>query len=332
MPQPLAPNRWSATTLRRHDLPQLRRQFPRLAALDLPVIDTLELSAIAFPTNPYHRLVKGYKLLSDSRNDPVKDARLALDLLHDEIVALAAMQDDDPGWMSVLHFLLRGDAPLDRLLTSIRSTAAPAATEAAQLAGRRFASICCSNRLARFAETDATSSYEHGLSLALALGWIRVSGGNSVLPIWVQKEIPEARALVGELREHDCQQSACHYCRTQHDPESLLQAHFQWKAFRPKPAAADGSPLQRAIVVGGLERKSLLAVLPTGGGKSICYQLPALVHYTRAGQLTVIVSPLQSLMKDQEWVSTMRDQAQSLRATTTCPARVVATQGLHADD
>ena len=37
----------------------------------------------------------------------------------------------------------------------------------------------------------------------------------------------------------------------------------------------------------------------TGAGKSICYQLPALVHYWRAGQLTVIVSPLQSLMKDQ---------------------------------
>ncbi|MCY7301095.1 MAG: RecQ family ATP-dependent DNA helicase, partial [Ilumatobacteraceae bacterium] len=57
--------------------------------------------------------------------------------------------------------------------------------------------------------------------------------------------------------------------------------------------------MQRAIVVAGLERKSVLAVLPTGGGKSICYQLPALVHYRRAGQLTVIVSPLQSLMKDQ---------------------------------
>ena len=269
--------------LRRHDLPELRRQYPRLTALDLPVIDTLELSAIAFPTNPYHRLVKGYKLLSDSRNDPVKDARLALALLHDEIVALAAMQEDDPEWMSLLHFLLRGDAPLDRLLTRIRSTLAPAATEAAQLAGRRFQSICCDTRLGRFADADATRSHEHGLSLALALGWIRVSGGNSVLPIWVHKEIPEARALIGELREHDCQQSGCQYCRTQHDPESLLQAHFQWKAFRPKPAAADGSPLQRAIVVGGLERKSLLAVLPTGGGTSICYQLPALVHYTRAG-------------------------------------------------
>ena len=40
-------------------------------------------------------------------------------------------------------------------------------------------------------------------------------------------------------------------------------------------------------------------MLPTGGGKSICDQLLALVHYRRAGQLTVIVPPLQSLMKDR---------------------------------
>ena len=44
--------------LRRRDVPQLRRQFPGLTCLDLPVLDTLELSAIAFPSNPYHRLVK----------------------------------------------------------------------------------------------------------------------------------------------------------------------------------------------------------------------------------------------------------------------------------
>ena len=74
--------------LRRHDVPLLRRQYPGLGCLNLPVIDTLELSAIAFPANPYHRLVKGYKLLSDSRNDPVKDARLTLDLLVEEVDAV----------------------------------------------------------------------------------------------------------------------------------------------------------------------------------------------------------------------------------------------------
>jgi hypothetical protein len=137
------------------------------------------------------------------------------------------------------------------------------------------------------------------MALAYALGWIRVSGGNSVLPIWVHSAIPEVRSLIGDLRERNCGRAGCRYCQEQHHPETLRFAHFQKPTFRARPAAPDGTSLQRAIAVAGLERTSLLAVLPSGGGKSICYQLPALVHYRRAGQLTVIVSPLQSLMKDQ---------------------------------
>ena len=50
--------------------------FPELELLRLPVVDTLELSPLAFPENPYHRLVKDYKLVSDARNDPRRDAQL----------------------------------------------------------------------------------------------------------------------------------------------------------------------------------------------------------------------------------------------------------------
>ena len=285
--------------LRRHDLPQLRRQYPGLGFLGLPVLDTLELSAIAFPSNPYHRLVKGYKLLSDSRNDPVKDARLTLDLLGDEIEALAEMERSDPEWMTLLHFLLQDDAPINGLLTTVRNGPAPAASEATRIALHRFGDISCSTRLEVFSESDVAASAEHRMALAYALGWIRVSGGNSVLPIWVHSAMPAVRSLIAELREQACDRPACRYCQQQHNPENLLFTHFQKTSFRATPAAADGSSLQRAIAVAGLERKSLLAVLPTGGGKSICYQLPALVHYWRSGQLTVIVSPLQSLMKDQ---------------------------------
>lgn len=285
--------------MRRHDLPLLRRQYPTLGCLDLPVLDTLELSAIAFPSNPYHRLVKGYKLLSDSRNDPVKDARLALELLGDEVEALVEMLRSDRDWVSLLHFLLRGDPPLSQLLSTIRGSPPPDAAAATQIAQARFDGICCGTRLGSFGGTDAFAGTDHCVALAYALGWIRVSGGASVLPIWVHSAMPSVRALIGDLREHSCGQASCRYCQEQHHPEALLFTHFQKTSFRAMPAAVDGSSLQRAIVVAGLERKSLLAVLPTGGGKSICYQLPALVHYWRAGRLTVIVSPLQSLMKDQ---------------------------------
>ncbi len=70
------------------------------------------------------------------------------------------------------------------------------------------------------------------------------------------------------------------------DARRLLQAHFGYPAFRPAQA-----PVVRSI----LERRDTLAILPTGGGKSICFQVPAMV----LGGVTVVVSPLIALMQDQ---------------------------------
>lgn len=54
----------------------------------LPLVDTLELSPVAFPQNPYHRLVKDYKLCTTTRNDPVRDAELAYALFLDQSATL----------------------------------------------------------------------------------------------------------------------------------------------------------------------------------------------------------------------------------------------------
>lgn len=70
------------------------------------------------------------------------------------------------------------------------------------------------------------------------------------------------------------------------DAERLLKEVFGYDGFRP---------LQREIMACSLSGRDVFALLPTGGGKSLCYQLPALV---REG-LTLVVSPLIALMKDQ---------------------------------
>ena len=285
--------------LRRHDLPQLERQFPGLACVGLPIIDTLELSAIAFPQNPYHRLVKGYKLVSDARNEPLRDARLALDLLNEEIQAFAVLRKVDPAWAGLLHHLLRDEPALDGIFARIRGADAPDIEAAAQALRSGFTDLCCGTRLDRLVARDLPGDPALRWPIAYALSWLRVAGGNSVLPAWVYAAIPIVRTLIHELREFDCGDPGCSYCVQQHNPEGLLLQFFSKPGFRSKPAAPDGTSLQRQIVAAGLARHSLLAVLPTGGGKSICYQLPALAHYWRSGRLTVIVSPLQSLMKDQ---------------------------------
>ncbi len=64
---------------------------------------------------------------------------------------------------------------------------------------------------------------------------------------------------------------------------------------------ADFLPLQESVIRRVLQRQDTLVIMPTGGGKSLCYQLPALI----SGGLTLVVSPLIALMQDQ--VSQLRE-------------------------
>src|SRR5690606_1595078 len=83
------------------------------------------------------------------------------------------------------------------------------------------------------------------------------------------------------------------YPPTMADLRDQLQSLFGLEEFRPA---------QREVIEDVLAGRDVLCVMPTGAGKSLCYQLPAAVQ----GGLTIVVSPLISLMEDQ--VQRLRDE------------------------
>ncbi|HEX2779512.1 MAG TPA: RecQ family ATP-dependent DNA helicase, partial [Gemmatimonadaceae bacterium] len=93
------------------------------------------------------------------------------------------------------------------------------------------------------------------------------------------------------------------------DARSALRTHFGYPDFRPGQARAVSSVL---------DRRDTLVILPTGGGKSICYQVPALL----LPGLTVVVSPLISLMKDQVDALTARGLPAAFVNSTLSPGEV----------
>lgn len=69
-------------------------------------------------------------------------------------------------------------------------------------------------------------------------------------------------------------------------PKEILKEYWGFEDFRPS---------QTPIIEDAVAGKDVIALLPTGGGKSICFQVPGLSK----GKLTLVVSPLIALMEDQ---------------------------------
>lgn len=283
------------------DQPALALLHPNLTLHQLPLVDTLELSPLAFPQNPYHRLVKDYKLCTTTKNDPVRDAELAYELFLDQGEALRKRVEEHPDEALCLHYFLASEngKGVANFFATLRRSLRPSVDVAKAAWHRATEGKVCKVGQQRVLE-HYFNNVEWHKPLAYALAWLRVSGGNSVLPPWVSLSFPKTREVIATLRDVPCADPECAWCKDQHNLLELLPKYFPGiNSFRATPNTPDGKSLQQAIVENGFAGKSSLAILPTGGGKSLCFQLPALARYYRNGSLTVVISPLQSLMKDQ---------------------------------
>jgi ATP-dependent DNA helicase RecQ len=288
----------------RHDLPHLAAASPRFLALAEAPIDTLWLNPLAFPRNPYHHLVKHYqdgRLQTGRVNDPEFDARLVFELLASQIDALTSLNTQSPDALTAYHYLCcrtPRSGGFDKLFALIRGAAKPGKDAAHAAILRLLDTAACSAMLKRtLAQLDNDARL--GWPMAYALSWISVAGGDSVMPPWVRAQFQDAARIVRDLRDTNCGDAGCHYCRTNNDPKQALRRWFGFESFRPEPVDEFGRPLQERIVESAMAGESLLGILPTGTGKSICYQIPALSRFDKTGALTVVISPLVALMADQ---------------------------------
>ncbi|MBN2286317.1 MAG: RecQ family ATP-dependent DNA helicase [Tissierellales bacterium] len=267
-----------------HDLKYIGDFIKKAKIREDHIVDTLFLSPLLFPSKPYHALVKDDKLQSDQRNNPLNDALNAKCLFHDEEMAFIGLDEDlrnifyallynqsfFKGFFNYLELFQTRDIELETIIR------------------KRFRKKIC------FHAPISILIEEAPVELAYALAIINANSRDSITPPWVVKNMPYVERAMHLLRNKPCIEG-CEYCNEALDIHKGLERFFGYSGFR----SYAGEPLQEKAVNAAVKDKSLLAIFPTGGGKSITFQLPALMSGQNVKGLTVVISPLQSLMKDQ---------------------------------
>jgi ATP-dependent DNA helicase RecQ len=251
------------------------------------IIDTLPLSPLLFPTKPYHALLKDDKLQSDETNNPLNDSIKAKDLFFDEV---AAFKQTDERLQQIFYLLLYDKKEFRAFFRFIAYTSAY--TEIEKLIRQTFENEIC--EYADLRKIISEQPVELAYCLSLINSFIQHRKIHSITPPWVLKNYPGVERIMYLLRNKPCV-SGCAYCDNALNIHKGLKRFFGFDTFK----LIGGEPLQEKAVQAAVENKSVLAVFPTGGGKSLTFQLPALMSGDTARRLTVVISPLQSLMKDQ---------------------------------
>lgn len=247
------------------------------------IIDTLYLSPLLFPRKPYHRLVKDDKLQVEELNDPVNDSLKARTLFFEEVDAFGRLPTETK---KIFCGLLYDFKEFKGFFDYVDFKPYP--YNIPRLIRDAYRGKICAN-----ADVEAlVKRYPRELAYALAL--IGCDDGHSITPRWLLCNFPKIENIIKFLCNTPCE-AGCKYCEDALDVHAGLKKFFGFDHFR----TYNGEPLQEKAARAAVEGKSLLAVFPTGGGKSITFQLPALMAGKAARALTVVISPLQSLMKDQ---------------------------------
>ena len=253
--------------------------------LQQKVIDTLYLSPLMFPKRPYHKLLKDDKLQVEELNNPVNDSQKAATLFYDEVNAFYQLSKNRK---MIYCGLLYSHQEFQGFFDYVDFK--PYKYNLTQLIKDEFFGKICVN-----ADLDVLIKH-YPVELAYALALVGCDDHYSTTPPWLLYNYPKIENVIKFLCNTPCEEN-CEYCRDALDIHKWLKAFFGYPGFRK--FAGDEISLQEVAAQAAVDGKSLLAVFPTGGGKSITFQLPALMAGRATHGLTIVIVPLQSLMKDQ---------------------------------
>lgn len=273
-------------------------------------IDTLNLSILLFDKKT-HRLGKDYEQMKGENNNPTLDAKKSKELFD---LALSEFNKFDEKTQNIYRQLLQNTEEFSGFFEYIGKTS-PLNTDYETLAENikelLLGSICENANVIDFIK-DCPLETAIAISNILFAAEKTDEEGEDFskvsinLPEYVEINYPMTGIIIKKLCFTLCEE-VCSYCDKELSPEKMAikiyknlaktidaKLHFEFRSY-----GEDNLPLQEDAIKSALRGESLIAIFPTGGGKSLTFQLPAIIAGKKYGALTVVISPLQSLMKDQ---------------------------------
>ncbi|MDV2999539.1 MAG: 3'-5' exonuclease DinG [Chroococcopsis gigantea SAG 12.99] len=267
---------------RRFDAPYLEARYPMFK--NRSIIDTLELSVIVHPLRSSHRLDKDYKLSDYASNNPLEDALATRSLLHQLIEDF--LRKPPELQRAYRWFLCCGTEESDR---AYRELFALLGFDGNDLRPPHISTLpegaiakTARSYLRWLWDNGSTQRFDSRLCAAGLLAWnyeSHMTGDTVSFPRWLTHLQDFPLILEGLF--------------------PLLPDGFTYHPYLECFGLKNFRSHQEEIIRSILAVLQPLVVMPTGGGKSLCYQLPALMLHETQRALTVVLSPLQALMADQ---------------------------------
>ena len=254
------------------------------------IIDTLPLSLLLFNEKTIHKLPKNYKSEDDFANDPVEDSKitlLLLDKIEERFVSLSQETKD------ILYNLLKEDKYFSGFFKYVVSYIELNEFSTDKL----YEKILNLHKEAivnpNYLKEDVLINHKTELAYILAL-----------LTPYIEIKSHPPKILFSYPHIVDIQKKLCFNLDKANDGlVEFSKEVFGFGTFRPFPrlnagVLDDPSISQREIVEASLRDESFLTILPTGGGKTFTFWLPAVFKAKSYKALTVVISPLQALIED----------------------------------